>query len=120
MEMRLLADANIYQPIVQHLKGLGHDVFYLGQELKPLNDEEVLNLAINEKRILLTFDLDFSDIRFLPKIYPGIIILRFKKTPVKEINQMLEKLFNEVSKNKMKNSLIIVGHVGWRIRLGRG
>jgi predicted nuclease of predicted toxin-antitoxin system len=59
--MRLLADMHISPRTVGHLRASGHDVVRVNALLPPTAaDEDVLRLAISEKRVVLTQDLDFS------------------------------------------------------------
>lgn len=58
---KFLADENIDQPIVEKLRSKGFDVVAVEEEIKGASDSEVLNKAVDEDRILITFDRDFSN-----------------------------------------------------------
>ena len=60
--MKLLADENIDRPIVEKLRDSGIDVLYVDEKSKGISDNEVLNIAEDEDRILITFVDDFSDV----------------------------------------------------------
>jgi predicted nuclease of predicted toxin-antitoxin system len=64
--LRLLLDAHVSgHTIGRRLRDAGHDVFALDEhrELERLDDQLVLELAAQEERILVTFDVrDFSGI----------------------------------------------------------
>ena len=64
--MRLLLDAHLSGRVIgRHLRGLGHDILALDEhrELEGLDDAEVLELATQEGRILVTHNVhDFPDI----------------------------------------------------------
>jgi hypothetical protein len=64
--VRFLLDAHVSGPRVgERLPGQGHDVRALDQEpaLEGIDDEEVMALAAEEKRILVTHNIrDFPDI----------------------------------------------------------
>lgn len=64
--MRLLLDAHVSGPSVgRHLEAAGHDVRALDQEpdLEALDDDDVLALATEERRILVTHNVsDFPRI----------------------------------------------------------
>ncbi len=50
------------------------------EALSGADDESVANRVRTENRILITLDLDFSNIRaYPPEEYAGIIVLRLKK-----------------------------------------
>ena len=57
--MRFLADMGVAVPIVEELRRQGHDALHLRDEgLQRSPDQQILDKAIAEDRILLTFDLD--------------------------------------------------------------
>ena len=75
--MKFLADECVDRQIVDRLGQEGHEVLYVA-EMKPgIADEEVLNLANQEKSILLTADKDFGELIFRQgKIAKGVILVR--------------------------------------------
>jgi len=75
---KLLANENVPSRVIIALRGDGHDVSCI-QEIGPgSTDEQVLQIARNEDRVLLTFDKDFGELAFrLGRIAtPGVILLR--------------------------------------------
>jgi len=73
---RLLADENIPRTVIITLREKGYDIASV-RELSPgMSDEEVVELAIKESRIIITFDKDFGRIALLKPSVPGIILLR--------------------------------------------
>jgi predicted nuclease of predicted toxin-antitoxin system len=81
--VRFLLDAHVSGPrIGRRLKAHGHDVRTLDQEqaLEGLEDEEVLALATEEERILVTHNIrDFPDIlrewAAAQRSHPGVILV---------------------------------------------
>jgi len=61
--MRLLADLHIAPRTVEFLRTLGHNVCRVS-DLLPANasDEEIVERAAQDRRVILTQDLDFSSI----------------------------------------------------------
>ncbi len=76
--MKFLADECCEAETVSLLRSEGHDVAYI-PEVKPgATDSEILSLASEGKRLLLTEDKDFGELVFrLKKPAIGIILLRF-------------------------------------------
>ncbi len=75
---RIYANENFYYAVVEMLQQLGHDVLTTkaaGNDNRRIPDEEVLNFALAEKRIVVTFNYNhFKRLhRFLPDHF-GIII----------------------------------------------
>ncbi len=62
--------------VVEWLRAQGHDAIHLREEgLHRAPDEEVFGKALAEDRIVLTFDLDFSDLAALTRERPGRVVL---------------------------------------------
>ncbi len=73
---RLLADENIPRTVITQLRRKGYDIISVW-ELKPgISDEEVIELAIRESRIIITFDKDFGRIALTKPNITGVILLR--------------------------------------------
>lgn len=59
--MRLFANENVFEPIIDHLRNLGHDVLSLREEgLSGISDDKVYQLACKEKLVIITMGKDFS------------------------------------------------------------
>jgi predicted nuclease of predicted toxin-antitoxin system len=70
--MRFLADESCDFAVVRALRTDGRDVLAVSEFRQRSIDEEVLQLAISQKRILLTEDKDFGRIVFAsPARMPG-------------------------------------------------
>jgi predicted nuclease of predicted toxin-antitoxin system len=76
--MKFLLDQSTDARLVTHLKHLGHDVTRIGSHYPPgLPDQEVLALAKQKQRILITDDRDFGELVFrLHLPHAGVIFLR--------------------------------------------
>lgn len=77
--MRLLADENVPLASVRALRSAGHDTASIAEEAPGSPDRAVLERAVAEDRILLTFDRDFGDLVYRrgASVPPGVILLRF-------------------------------------------
>lgn len=58
--MRFLADESCDFAAVRVLRSAGHDVFAVGEFLQRSVDRELMNLAYQDRRILVTEDKDFG------------------------------------------------------------
>jgi predicted nuclease of predicted toxin-antitoxin system len=88
--MRLLADENMHPRIIRALRHAGHDVMAVSDVARSSPDDEVLDLADGERRVLLTFDKDFGELAFLwGRGSAGIILLRLPKMPLAERSSRL-------------------------------
>ncbi len=75
--MRILADENVEPVIVQWLRSLGHEVASICQRAPGIDDDRVLAVARDERRVLVTYDLDFGEIVYRRGLnHAGIVLLR--------------------------------------------
>jgi predicted nuclease of predicted toxin-antitoxin system len=76
--MRFLLDQSTDARLLSFLKQLGHDVTRIGSHYPHgLPDQEVLALAKDKQRILITDDRDFGELVFRLKLpHAGVIFLR--------------------------------------------
>lgn len=76
--MRLLADENLYEPIITHMRSLGHNVLSIRDAgLSGISDDEVYNRACKENRVIITMDRDFArTFRFPPEKCPEGVRIR--------------------------------------------
>ena len=75
--LRLLADENIAAPRVRALRAAGMDVAYVAEFGSGMADDEVLDAATSEGRLLLTEDKDFGELVFRTRRgQHGVIMLR--------------------------------------------
>ena len=75
--VKLLADENIAASLVKALREDGIDVLYVAEIASGIKDDEVLNLARDGARLLLTEDKDFGELVFrMKRSPPGVLLLR--------------------------------------------
>jgi predicted nuclease of predicted toxin-antitoxin system len=76
--MRLKLDENIDERLAEVLRQAKHDTTTVrGQSLHGVEDPELYTRCITEDRVLVTLDLDFSNVlRYPPEKTSGIIVLR--------------------------------------------
>ena len=89
--MRLLADVHISPMTVRHLNELGHDVVRVGEIMRSnAADREIVERAADDGRVVLTQDLDFSEIIALSGAQgPSLITLRLSDSRVGNVNRVL-------------------------------
>ncbi len=80
--MKFLLDANVEYRLATFLTSLKHDVKTIAHDYPhSLPDQDVLALAVQERRILLTNDRDFGDLIFHQHHqHYGVILFRLKNT----------------------------------------
>jgi predicted nuclease of predicted toxin-antitoxin system len=60
--MRVLLDTCIWGPTQEPLRAAGHDVEWAGDWLEDPGDEEILRVAFEQRRVLVTLDKDFGEL----------------------------------------------------------
>jgi predicted nuclease of predicted toxin-antitoxin system len=76
--MNFLADESCAGPVVRTLREAGHDVVAIAEVAKGATDEQVLERALNEKRVLITEDRDFGELVYARgRSSAGVILVRF-------------------------------------------
>jgi predicted nuclease of predicted toxin-antitoxin system len=76
--MDILADENFPRVVVVALREAGHDVKWIHMLSPGIKDSEVLQLAVDESRLLVTFDKDFGELAYRSELPAscGIILFR--------------------------------------------
>jgi len=93
--MKFLFDQSADFRLIDHLRGLGHDVTAISRDYPhSLADEDVLTIARTEKRILVVADRDFGELIFHQRLkHEGVIFFRLPgadlKTKVDRLNAVL-------------------------------
>lgn len=77
--MNLLADENFPLASVRTLSEVGHDIVAVALESPGGPDEAVLERAVRESRVLLTFDSDYGDLLYKQGLRSpeSLVYLRF-------------------------------------------
>lgn len=78
--MQFLTNENLPLDVVDAVRALGHDVAWIRSDAPGSKDRAILQRAVNEQRILLTFDKDCGDLAFqfgLPATC-GIVLFRLQ------------------------------------------
>jgi len=75
--MKFVADESFDFPIVTALRASGHDVYSIKEQSPRMEDDKILKIANEQKRVLLTCDKDFGELVFrLKLVSSGIILIR--------------------------------------------
>ena len=76
--MKFLLNENVPRAAVDALRGLGHDVLWARAIMPGAPDSGVIDRALAEGRILVTFDKDFGELVFHvgKKASAGVVLFR--------------------------------------------
>lgn len=80
MKPRLLANENFPAPSIRLLRDGGYDVAAVAEGRGGLLDADVLGLAVEEKRWVLTFDRDYGELIFARGFAapPAVVLFRLR------------------------------------------
>ncbi|MDO8638586.1 MAG: DUF5615 family PIN-like protein [Candidatus Daviesbacteria bacterium] len=106
--MKFLIDVNIPQSIIIALINQGHNIL----DLKKINllakDVEVIKLAKQESRIILTKDKDFISLTQFPKYQVPTIVIRLHNQQPAHILEHLLQLLENQKEEILNQSLTII------------
>jgi len=93
--MKLLANENFPLASVKILEDAGFDIIAVGKDYAGILDSEVIELAMVEKRAILTFDRDYGELIFRKgyKPHSGVIFLRWDSFQPNEPGEYLIEFF---------------------------
>ena len=98
------------------LAGLGHDVCTASEIAPGAGDEDLLALAYNEQRVLVTDDKDFGELVYRRGL-PHFCIIRFFRTSEAERVAAMHKLIERHSSALEQAAIVVVRRHLIRIRL---
>jgi len=115
--VRFLADMGVSYSVVLHLREQGHDIVHLRDEgLQRLADDEIVARAADDRRVILTFDLDFAELVFNRRsALPSVVIFRLSdQRPHRQIERLIAALV--VARMDLEAGAIVVVDDG-RVRI---
>ena len=116
--MRFKVDENLPIEVAELLRSAGHDALTVfDQSLIGAEDQRILEVCQKEQRILITMDLDFSDVRsYPPREYNGIIVLRLHRQDKGHVLRVIQQTIQVIEQEQIKQRLWIVEEGRIRIR----
>ena len=115
--MRFLLDQDVYALTAGFLRQLGHDVVTaadLGGSRA--SDSELLEIAQQQDRLLVTRDRDFGSLVFLQRLGSGVIYLRVTPTNVGEIHDELLRVLQLYPEAELHRAFVVVERGRHRFR----
>ena len=113
--MDLLADESVDFPIIKWLRERGHDVVAIADSIAGASDLQVLQTAVNLRRVLLTFDRHFGELVFRHQIKPpGLVYVRIRTTSAPSLYRRFQAHWPTIESRILGHFVIMSAH---RIRL---
>ena len=116
--MQIKLDENLPADLAEILAELGHDVDTVpGEGLIGREDAAVWSAAQIDKRLLITQDLDFSDLRrFEPGTHGGIILLRLRQPSRRALIDRVRSVFHDEEVSGWAGCFTVVTESKVRVR----
>jgi predicted nuclease of predicted toxin-antitoxin system len=116
--MRFKLDENLPLGLAADLNATGHDAATCRDEgIGGTGDPVILAHATAESRVLITCDLDFSDVRrYPPGSHAGIMVLRLVAQDLNTTRAVLSRALAQVTETDVLGNLVIVEENRLRIR----
>ena len=115
--MKFLLDQDVYASTRRLLSGLGHDVVPVAKiGLSQAADEQLLETAGYEARILVTRDRDYGNLVFVKGIRVGVLYLRMLPSTQGAVHRELERVLTTYSEQELRQLFVVVEPGGHRIR----
>ena len=91
--MKFLANENFPVPSLRILREKGYEVVSIYEEYRGIDDESVLNKAVEEELTILTFDSDYGKLLFYYQLTtpPAVVYFRFKSSHPEDAAKILLK-----------------------------
>jgi len=122
MTLAFLADENISPETADYLAALGYPCYSLRRDGPwQLTDREIVRLARQQGRIIITHDLDFGETYYLAeKGQVGMLVLRLHHQTVEMVNDVLQRFLQSgaITEERLKKSLVVVSETTYRIYQG--
>jgi predicted nuclease of predicted toxin-antitoxin system len=117
--MRFLADMGISQVVVAWLQAQGHEATHLRDEgLHRLENGEIVTKAFREPRVILTWDLDFTEILALSGRHQvSAVIFRLVNTRSAHVIERFARVLQESAQDLEDGAIISVEEARHRVRL---
>lgn len=106
--MNFLADESFPLGAVHKLRDSGHNVVSISESSPGMKNSGVAELAAREKRVLLTFDKDFSELVFRGLVKPssGVILFRLRSFTIESLVQLTEQVLS--TEKELEKSFVVV------------
>jgi len=116
--MKFKTDENLPMEVAELLRNAGYEALTVwDQSLEGSYDQDIAQICRREERILVTLDLDFSDLRaYPPTSYPGLIVLRLQRQSKEDVLEVIRRILPVFQTEQITNRLWLVDEKRVRIR----
>jgi predicted nuclease of predicted toxin-antitoxin system len=114
--MRFLADEGVDGTIVGSIRGNGHDVRWMAEELQGASDDVILESAVQDARILITEDKDFGELVYRQRLHHrGVVLVRVDGISNEKKGRIVARAIQE-HEAELPGAFTVIQHGTIRIR----
>jgi predicted nuclease of predicted toxin-antitoxin system len=113
--MKVLLDTCVWGGVVRELRAAGHDVVWAGEWQEDPGDDEILERAHEEGRVLVTLDKDFGELAIVHE-RPHSGIIRLVNLSSRQQALICLKAIELHEKELKSGAMITAEHTRLRIR----
>jgi predicted nuclease of predicted toxin-antitoxin system len=115
--MKLVLDQDVYAVTARFLDGRGHDVIPVARiGLSQTEDQDILRVAQEQGRDLVTRDKDFGNLVFVQALGAGVLYLRILPFTQNAVHAELERVLATYTEEELRNAFVVIDAGGHRIR----
>lgn len=115
--MKLFLDHDVYALTARFLKDCGHDVVTAFDITRSrATDLELLTIAQQSGRVLVTRNRDFGELVFLQRVATGVIYLRISPSALTAGHKELETVLAAYPEDELRRAFVVVEPGRHRIR----
>jgi len=115
--MRFLLDQDVYAVTARFLNDLGHDIVPVAEMgLAQAEDEEILSVAQEQSRIVVTRDRDYGNLVCVKPLGAGVLYLRILPSTQNAVHAELERVLSTYTEEELARAFVVIEAGGHRIR----
>ncbi len=115
--MKFILDQDVYATTARFLEALGHDVLPVARVgLSRASDEELLHVAQEQGRILVTRGRDFGALVFVTMLGAGVLYLRMLPSTQNAVHDELARVLAMYTDKELSRAFVSIEPGGHRIR----
>jgi len=115
--MKFLLDQDVYALTERFLREIVYDVVTASElGLSRAQDSDLLKLAMEQGRILVTRDRDYGNLVFVYGVGKGVIYLRVLPSDMDDVHAELKTVLETYSEDELAKSFVVVEKGRHRIR----
>lgn len=102
--------------VVTYLQGEGHNVTVVADIMPEADDEEILECAVSEQRIVVTNDKGFGEMVFRSgRAHRGVVLLRLRNERAENKAWVMKAVLAQVGE-RLQNHYVVATETGIRVR----